>query len=185
MAPDTLLALFERIRDDDYQAFEQLFAAHWRGLYQYAYKALRDSEQAEDLIQELFCDLWASRKQLRIHSNAAAYLPGALRKKILAGFRDAQIQRRHLQNFGAAQSRDAETPLNWLIGHDTRAAIQRQAHQLPPREKEVFLLGMLDHFSVKEIAARFTTSEQTVRNQLNSAMHKMLPFLTKLLGSGE
>ncbi|MBT9395417.1 sigma-70 family RNA polymerase sigma factor [Hymenobacter sp. NST-14] len=185
MAPDNLPALFERIRNDDYQAFEQLFAAHWRGLYQYAYKALRDAEQAEDLIQELFCDLWANRAQLRIHSNAAAYLPGALRKKILTGFRDAEIHRRHLQRFGAEQSPVSETPLKWLVGHDTLAAIRRQAQQLPPREKEVFLLGMLQDQSVKEMATHFTTSEQTVRNQLNSAVHKMRPFLTKLLRPGE
>lgn len=181
MAPDNLLALFEQIRNDDYQAFEQLFEAHWRELYRYAYKVLRDADDAEDLTQELFCDLWANRAQLRVHSNAPGYLLGALRKKILTRFRDADIRRRHLQHFGAEQPRSTETTLRNLVSRDALAAIRTQAQQLPPKEKEVFLLGMLGDLSVKEIAEKFTTSEQTVRNQLNSALHKMSPFLTKLL----
>ncbi|UOQ71572.1 RNA polymerase sigma factor [Hymenobacter cellulosilyticus] len=181
MATENLLELFERIRNNDYQAFEQVFESQWRELYRYAYKVLRHAADAEDLTQELFCDLWANRTQLRVHSNAPGYLVGALRKKILTRFRDATIRSRHLQAVGAAQPHSTETTFARLVGHDTLAAIQARAQGLPPKEKEVFLLGMLGDFSVKEIAEKFATSEQTVRNQLNSALHKMSPFLTKLL----
>ncbi|WP_167856332.1 RNA polymerase sigma factor [Hymenobacter metallicola] len=181
MAPNNLLALFERIQQDDYQAFEQLFEAHWRDLYRYAHKVLRDAPAAEDITQELFCDLWANRRQLLVRTNAPGYLLGALRKKILTRFRDADIRARHHKLLGAAQEPGVEVTFRRLVSQDTLRAIQHQAQLLPPKEKEVFLLGMVDDFSVKEIAERFATSEQTVRNQLNSALHKLSPFLTKLL----
>ncbi|PJJ60984.1 RNA polymerase sigma factor [Hymenobacter chitinivorans] len=181
MATDNLLELLERIRNDDYQAFELLFEAQWRDLYRYAHKVLRDAPDAEDLTQELFCDLWANRGQLRVRTNAAGYLLGALRKKILTRFRDADIRARHHKVIGAAQEPGAELTFRRLVSQDTLQAIQHQAQGLPPKEKEVFLLGMVDDFSVKEIAERFATSEQTVRNQLSSALHKLSPFLTKLL----
>ncbi|MBW3130911.1 RNA polymerase sigma factor [Hymenobacter profundi] len=181
VATDTLLELLERIRTNDYQAFEQLFEAHWRTLYRYAYKVLRHAPDAEDITQELFCDLWANRTQLHVQTNAQSYLLGALRKKILTRFRDADIRSRHLQHFGAAQEISTELTLRHLVSHDTLAAVQARAQALPPKEKEVFLLSMLHDFSVKEIAERFATSEQTVRNQMNSALHKLSPYLVKLL----
>ncbi|WP_167855034.1 RNA polymerase sigma factor [Hymenobacter wooponensis] len=181
MATDNLLELLERIRNNDYQAFEQLFEEHWRELYRYAHKVLRHASDAEDITQELFCDLWANRAQLQVRTTAQGYLLGALRKKILTRFRDADIRARHLKAFGATLEHGAELTFNRLVGHDTRAAIQRQAQALPPKEKEVFLLSMLDDFSVKEIAEKFATSEQTVRNQMNSALHKLSPYLTRLL----
>lgn len=181
MATDNLLGLLERIRNDDYQAFEQLFELHWQDLFRYTYKVLRDAPEAEDLTQELFYDLWANRAGLNVHTSAQAYLLGALHKKILTRFRDADIRARHLRQFGATQEPSTELGLKRLVSHDTLAAIQVQAQVLPPKEKEVFLLGMLEDFSVKEMAERFATSEQTVRNQLNSALHKLSPFLTKIL----
>lgn len=181
MATENLLELLERIRTNDYQAFELLFEEQWRALYRYAHKVLRNASDAEDITQELFCDLWANRAQLHVQSNAAGYLLGALRKKILTRFRDADIRSRHLQHYGAIQEASAELTLRHLVSHDTLAAVQARAQELPPKEKEVFLLGMLHDFSVKEIAERFATSEQTVRNQMNSALHKLSPFLVKLL----
>lgn len=181
MVTDTLLGLLKRIRDGDYQAFEQLFEAHWQELYRYAYKVLRHAPDAEDVTQELFCDLWAHRARLHVQTNAQAYLLGALRKKILTRFRGADIRARHHKVVGAAQEFSTETTLQDLVSHDTLAAIRERARTLPPREQEVFTLSVLDDFSVKEIAERFATSEQTVRNQINSALHKLSPFLTRLL----
>jgi len=178
---DDLPGLLERIRDDDYRAFEQLFGACWRELYRYAYRVLRHAADAEDVTQELFCDLWANRARLGVPASVPAYLRGALRKKILTRFRDADIRARHHQHLGSLEP-STEPPLERLISHDTRAAIRVRAQALPPREQEVFVLSMLDDFSVKEIAERFATSEQTVRNQINSALHKLSPFLARLLG---
>jgi RNA polymerase sigma-70 factor (family 1) len=178
---DNLLGLLERIRDGDYRAFEQVFEAHWKELYRYAHKVLRHAPDAEDVTQELFCDLWAHRARLHIQTNAQAYLLGVLRKKILTRFRDADIRARHHKMFGAALESGTETTLQNLVSHDTLAAIRARARALPPREREVFTLSVLDDFSVKEIAERFATSEQTVRNQMSSALHKLSPFLTRLL----
>lgn len=180
MPTDNLLGLLDRIRADDYQAFEQLFEMHWQVLYRYAYKVLRRVPEAEDITQELFCDLWTNRAQLRVHTNAQAYLLGALRKKILTSFRDEDIRARHLRVLGTGQETTTETTLRGLISRETRAAIRARARLLPPREQEVFVLAMLEDFSVKEMAERFATSEQTVRNQLSSALHKLSPFLVRL-----
>ncbi|WP_185816908.1 RNA polymerase sigma factor [Hymenobacter metallilatus] len=182
MPTDNVLGLLDRIRADDYQAFEQLFETHWQALYRYAHKVLRRVPEAEDITQELFCDLWANRAQLRVHTNAQAYLLGALRKKILTSFRDEDIRARHLRVLGTDQETTTETTLRSLISRETRAAIQVRARLLPPREQEVFVLAMLEDFSVKEMAERFATSEQTVRNQLSSALHKLSPFLVRLFG---
>lgn len=181
VATDTSIGLLEQIRNDDHRAFEQLFDAHWPQLYRYAHKALRDAADAEDLTQELFCEVWAGRAQLHVRGSVAAYLMGALRHKILTRFRESDIRSRHAQHLGATQPASVDTTLPNLIRHDTLTALHERAQQLPPREREVFLLGMLEELSVKEIAERFATSEQTVRNQLNSALHKLTPFLSRLL----
>lgn len=176
--PDTLRVLTQ-LQEGDFATFEILFNTHWYELYRYAARVLGSTADAEDLTQELFCEVWENRQQLHIQSSFKAYLFGILRKKILRKFRDQGIQQRHLEQFrhlsdGISHTHDTDLA-------DTMRIFLAEIEFLPAREKEVFLASQIQGLSVKEIAEQFSTSEQTVRNQIASALRKVEPVVKKLL----
>ncbi len=176
--PDTLRVL-SQLQEGDFKTFENLFNTHWYELYRYAARILGSTADAEDLTQEIFCEVWENRNQLVIHASLKSYLFGVLRKKILRRFRDQGIQQRHLEQFRHAAEATTHTDDAELA--DTMRIFLSQIDFLPPREKEVFLASQIHGFSVKEIAEQFATSEQTVRNQMANALRKVEPLVKKLL----
>lgn len=166
---------------DDFRSFEILFDRYWFDLYRYCVKVLENEAEAEDAVQEVFCDLWENRKRIVIEISLEAFLFGCLRKKILKRFRDKGVKEKHLLIFKTELQEVSNYTLSSIISDDLLAVLRSQLEVLPRKEKEVFILSQLDGFSVKEIAEKFSTSEQTVRNQINNAFQKMDSVLTKLL----
>ncbi len=74
------------LRKDDRGAFELVYNKYATELYASAYNLLRDKETCEDLIQELFADVWQKRHSLHIHS-LKAYLYRATRNRVLSCIR--------------------------------------------------------------------------------------------------
>ena len=60
---DRLLPSFKL---DDTTSFEQIYRDYWSKLYIYAFNVLREQEVCEDIVQEVFIDLWAKRQEVQI-----------------------------------------------------------------------------------------------------------------------
>ena len=71
------------LRTGDSGAFENIYNEFWESLYAIAYNRLKSREAVEEILQELFTDLWNRRERLIITSSLPAYLHAALKYKIL------------------------------------------------------------------------------------------------------
>ena len=67
---DTIKALSE----GNHLVYEQLFDSVYESLCRYAYSILRDMDEAEDVVQKVFCKLWDQRETLSIQSSIKSYL---------------------------------------------------------------------------------------------------------------
>lgn len=176
------IELLKRMKEGDEKSFDILFDAHWEELYRYCRSVIEDANDAEDIVQDLFCELWENRARLAVQITLRAYLFGALRKKILKRFRDNGIHQKHLDilNTTLLANRN-ESPLASLIASDLLQNLFGHLQALPVKERQVYIMNQIDGYSIKEISERFSTSEQTVRNQLNNAARKLDPIVMKLL----
>ena len=71
------------------KAFEKIYNLYWKGLYLHAYKRLNAEDLAEELVQELFIQLWEKRKEIKVEKSLQHYLYGVIKKKILHHLRGA------------------------------------------------------------------------------------------------
>lgn len=154
-------------------AFEALYDRYWEKFYTISYWNLSDQESAKDLVQELFVDLWVKRKQIDINKTVEGYLKIAIRNRVFNLLRSRKIKEQHIdmagRNMAAAGS---------VIEEQHRAAeLKKLYHQeiqkLPSKMKEVYLLVKEDSLSITEAAQKLSLSEQTVKNQLGSALKKI------------
>lgn len=169
------------MRNGKFNAFETLFNTYWEALYQYTVRVLSSEQDAQDIIQDLFTDLWERRDSLQISTHIRHYLFSAVRKKILRKFRDDGLKEKHLEKFVLHSELRSELTLNSIIHKDILSQLQEDLQTLPEKERQVFSLYHFDELSIREIALKNGTAEQTVRNQLNSAYRKAQGIIGKLM----
>ena len=72
-----------RIRAGDAKAFELVFRTYYQPLYAFAFRFVRDSAAAEDLVQDVFGAVWTTRATIQIKTSVRAYLYTSVRNRAL------------------------------------------------------------------------------------------------------
>jgi RNA polymerase sigma-70 factor (ECF subfamily) len=177
MWPDA--KLLDLLRLDDRKAFEILYHKYSRKIYHAAYNLFRDKDVCEDLVQELFIDLWAKRGQLNITS-LEWYLKVAVKNRVLMYIRTqrATLDIDVIEVLAEKYSADSQ-----LMQHDITRVLNTNVAQLPERCRQIFTLSRKDYLSNKEIASRLNISIKTVENQITIALRHLRHGLTDYLPS--
>lgn len=161
--------LVDQIKLGDEAAFQHIYHKYVTKLYASAYNLLRDQTACEEIVQELFIELWVKRHQLEIE-NLNAYLYTATRNRVLMGLRAKKIELDNaaldfLESHYSADGLIMEKQLNQEIDE----AIQ----ELPEKCREVFILSRKQQLSNREIAELMNISVKTVENQITKALQKL------------
>jgi RNA polymerase sigma-70 factor, ECF subfamily len=166
-------ALVDRIRAGDRSAFETLFREMHATLVAFASRYVGD-DRAEELVQELFLDLWATRERWEVHGSVRAYLFTAARHRGLNARRRDAVER----DWEADEARDDVRALHprpvtpdVLIERDEQhAAVSAAFALLPERCRLAMQLRWRDGLSYAEIAEVLGISVKGVENQLGRGL---------------
>ena len=138
----------------------------------FAYKRLHDEAVTEELVQDVFVDLWKKRAELDPDGNAAGLLFAMLRNKALHTLRARMIEARHLEEFTqlntAHQLSDENEQLN---AKQLQEKMKKAVNNLSPQCREAFTLSRYEHLSYKDIAERMHISVNTVEKHIGKALH--------------
>lgn len=152
---------------------EDLFHEFYSPLCNYATKIIGDDTVAEDIVQNLFIQLW-EKDQLKHINHYEAYLLKSTRFKCLDYFR-AQKRKKEVSTDQFDTNR-AGTP-TVLKEEDIEPLLYYFAAKLPPKTRKVFLMSRRSGMTYKEIAEELEVSIKTVENQMGSALKKMRVIL--------
>ena len=171
--------LLSLLRVDDRKAFEMLYHKYSRKIYYAAYNLFRDKDVCEDLVQELFIDLWTKRGELNITS-LEWYLKVAVKNRVLMYIRTqkATLDVSVIEILAEKHSADSQ-----LLQHDIARVLDTNVAQLPERCRQIFKLSRIEYLSNKEIASRLNISIKTVENQMTIALRHLRHGLTDYLPS--
>ena len=177
--------LWKAFKQGDENAFTILYQKYVRILYSYGKKLLTDEEAVEDMIQDLFIDLWQSREKLADVESPKFYLFRSLRRR---------IHKSQLGNHTVNQRWDfvddrihpVTLPKEYEIIEAENTQKQKDElnvwlKNLPVRQYEVLMLKFYQDFSYEEIAEILTINEQSVRNLLQRAVLKLRQLTICLL----
>lgn len=162
--------LLSFLKEDDKNAYTTIFYRYNSLLYLHAYKKLKNSEEAKDVVQEVFTMLWLKRSELIQTSNLAGYLYTCIHHKVLDKFvHEKSITKyvNHLQTFLATTCNNADDLIRL---NQLSAKIEEEIAALPKKMREVFVLSRKHHLSHKEIADQLNISNETVKSQIKNAL---------------
>lgn len=178
--PDNVL--LSRFQNGDRQAFETIYSRYAYGLVDYAAGKLASLDEARDVVHDLFVELWTRREKVMVSSSLRAYLFTAARYRIIDHIRK-NIRKEYYASLTLSLGTDTDYATQDAILHkDLNQQIEAEINNLPPRTREIFRLSRQQHMSVQEIARELQLSDQTVKNQLTTALRKLRIAFNKLAG---
>ena len=176
--PESDTSLMMRYRDGDARAFELLYIRHKGPLYRYLQRTCHNTEVANDLFQEVWSKVIASRERYEVRAQFNTFLFRIAHNCAIDYFRRASRQ-----HIGRAEDvadlneqlagADTERPEVRLSEVQLRAAFGRALQQLPPEQRDVFLLHEETGLSLEEIGKVTGVAMDTAKSRLRYALAKL------------
>lgn len=136
------------------------------------YRRIPNESTAEEIVQDVFVNLWNKRAQLDVSGNIGAYLYATLRNKVLHELRARFIIDRHTQQLQqTGQPLYADDLHSQINAREVEQKINTVIQGLSPQCREAFTLSRFEHLSYKAIAERMNISVNTVEKHIGKALH--------------
>jgi len=154
------------LKKGDVQSYEDLFNKYNKKVYYFALSYLKNKDEAEDVVQEVFMDIWRFRDQINEYFEFSKYLFKITYNETCRKFRKKASDKRHIEEVTVYTSvEDNTTRLD--IEYDNLVEITKGLiEKLPDRQKEIFLLTINEQLGTDKIAEKLNISKKTVENQL-------------------
>lgn len=154
------------------KAFDILFDRYYERLQVFCLKTIRNKEDARDILQEIFTNLFRKREDFDNLNNIEAFLFVAARNRCFDYLRHrkrlSERDRRFIKTIN-----DAHEVSNDRIDAEFLLALKKSIANLPDRSRQVIELYYLDDLKYKDIAAKMNISDRTVESLLRNALQKL------------
>ena len=162
--------LIDRLRDGEESALTELYNRFWQSLFMSAYNILKDKELCEDIIQDIFMNIWNNREKLEIHISLKGYMYACTRYQVFNHFKKNK-DKIHVELFDDLDKRfQYATPETLLMHEELVQQINAIVESLPQKCQQVYKLSREEQLSHKEIAAQLDISTKTVENHITKAL---------------
>lgn len=162
--------LIERLRGGDELALTELYNKFWQSLFMSSYNVLKDKELCEDIIQDIFMNIWNNREKLEIHISLKGYMYACARYQVFNQFKKNK-DKIHVEFFDDLDKRfQHSTPETQLMHDELVQQINSIVESLPLKCQLVYKLSREEQLSHKEIAERLDISTKTVENHITKAL---------------
>ncbi|WP_103071671.1 RNA polymerase sigma factor [Aquimarina sediminis] len=148
-------------------AFDEIYKRYSGKMFSYALNVLKKRQICEDLVQNIFLDIW-NKKTSREIENLSAFLFKAIKFQIFNHFRKNSLSKENLTRFNLIQ--DTIEINDTMEYTELETYIKKCIEELPDRCKYIFLLSRFENKSNKEIAKELGISVQGVKNQISKAL---------------
>jgi RNA polymerase sigma-70 factor, ECF subfamily len=164
--------LIRRIAQGDQLAMRTLFGRHRVPLYRWLLRLVGDEALAEDLLSDVFLDVWRQAGTFEARSSVSTWLLAIARYKALSARR--RLPHAELNDELASTVADLADDPELILQKKHRAELLRQSlANLSPEHREVIDLVYYHGKSVKEIAEIVGTNEATVKTRMFYARRKL------------
>jgi RNA polymerase sigma-70 factor, ECF subfamily len=159
----------DELRDDEIEReerFEEMVARQARFMFQVAFGLLRNSQDAEDAVQEAFLKLYRTDGWLRME-NEKGFLARTVWRVALDHLPKASEQTSDVSEMQLAAKGDS--PEQSAVAGDERALLKRLIDGLPEELRQPLVLSSVEEMTSREVAEAMGIPEGTVRTRVMRA----------------
>jgi RNA polymerase sigma factor (sigma-70 family) len=177
---DELLVRLMRV--DDTEAFNEVYKRYWKPLFESARYKTKSDEIAEELLQNLFLNLWEKRAVQQIEK-LGPYLFTVLKYQIVDHFRGVFLAEKYA-DFAQSRPEGFEHEADVAVNIQEIVSIFEEVlQQLPEKTSRVFHMSRLEHKTTREISAALDLPERTVEYHITQSLKQLRQQLRDFLPS--
>jgi RNA polymerase sigma-70 factor (ECF subfamily) len=164
--------LMLEIKAENMFAFDLLYKKYSRRLYKFGYSILKSQAEAEDLIQDVFLNLWKNRCNVEKDSSIKSYVFTIAYNSAISIIRKKAKESEFVEYLKSLQELNInEEPVNVELEYNELTnKLDEIIKALPQRQKEVYLLHRVEGLKYNEIAERLHISVNTIENHMSRAL---------------
>ena len=163
---------------EDAVAYKKLFFYFFLPLKSFSYSIVKSKEYAEEIVSDVFVEIWARRKMLLDIDDLKMYIYVSVRNASLRKFEQTQKSNiLSLDELCIEMMSVEPNAENAMMSAELVRKIETAIDQLPPQCKIIFKLAKEDKLKYKEIATLLSISVKTIDNQLSTALKKIASVL--------
>ncbi len=175
--------LFVMFQHGDQGAFSILYGRHWANLIKKALHKLSDQVAAEEVVQNVFVNLWKWKENIVLKGELKYYLYTILRNEI---FRYMEDRLRQSNNISIDEIASRKFVSMDSDGHERIEYVELQhkikqiVSGLPDKCRLIFQMSRDDGMTAKQIANQLNISHRTVETQISKAIRVLKDAIRKL-----
>jgi RNA polymerase sigma-70 factor (family 1) len=173
--------LITDLRAGKHEALTEIFRRYWKTLYITAGQKIKSHELAEEIVQELFTELWDKRDRLFNKSMEALHLPSYLNKavknKVLNYIRKQVYDKKYWEYCRQHFQADENSTHELAEYNDLQNKLDVAIDQLSDKTKEIFVLHKLQGVPVLEISRKLKLSEKAIGYHLTKSVKELRIYL--------
>ena len=167
------------IRNGDEKAFEKLFRTYTKKLCNFADQYVDSSEVAEEIVQDVFLEIWDNRRGWEPNKNVRAYLYKSVRNSALDYLKHEDVVETWKKEAGVKAHNLTKSPGDHLRQKELGRSIQDAMAELSERQRVVFILARRHEMTYKEVAETLDISVKTVETHISEALKRLRAALNK------
>ena len=168
--------LLESIADGNRTAMHILYCRHNVRVYRFILRIVRDATTAEDLVSQVFLDVWRTAGQFQGRSQVSTWLLSIARFKALTAMRQRRFE--DIDQEDVRQIADGcDTPETSLDRSDTSAILRACVQKLSPAHREIINLVYYHEKSVEEVGKIIGIPQSTVKTRMFYARKQLADLL--------
>jgi RNA polymerase sigma-70 factor (family 1) len=166
---DEQLVQFFKANDD--RAFNEIYNRYWERLLVLACSKLSSQDDAQEVVQQVFVDLWIRRSALFLQFSFATYITAAVRYRILKY--SAKQTNQLIKHSALPINAEDNSTEQWLSFEELKDQLGKHVQELPEKCRLVFVLSREAGLTEKQIAEQLKISTKTVEAHLSKAKHSL------------
>ena len=165
---DTELA--RKINAGEKNAYQELFERYAPRIYQFSLSYLKNSADAEELVQDVFLKIWEKRETLDQSKNIKSFIFKVAVNTIYDFIRHKNIENAFADFARANFETNSDNTWHTVIYDEMQENLQKLVAQLPGQQQKIFQLSKEEGLTSDEIAVKLNLSKRTVDNHLYRAV---------------
>ena len=174
------------------KSFSDIYSIYYVRMLRFSQTYVIAEEDAENITQDVFTDLWEKRESMNHIENMNAYLFRLVRNKCLDYLKHKVFEQKYVENVKASFEIELNLKLQSLDRFDVYDISERNQmeklirdaiNSLPKRCRDIFLLSRMEGLKYREISERLGISVNTVECQMGIALKKLRAKLNVTLAA--
>ncbi|MEX0982130.1 MAG: RNA polymerase sigma-70 factor [Bacteroidales bacterium] len=163
----------KKIREGNIKVFEEIFHQFYPGMCSYADSLIKQPNVAEEVVQDVFYNIWKNRADLNIINSWQSYLYRSVFNNSMMYLRKAKRELTLNEQWADSQIESDENPSEEMDARELDTALLLALQGLPERTREIFNLSRFEGMKYREIANRLSVSVKTVEANMGKALRAL------------